>query len=136
MLVQFKPCLKRLRLCLTLKFERTHSMKARLLTGMLGLFLVAPVFLSGCSSTPSRENAAFEQDREVYSKYAENELRDWQKKAAKMKTSRVNDLKARLADARVELNRMELAGDATWREHKVQFESRMNQIETEFGSAE
>lgn len=111
-------------------------MKSKMVTGMLALFLAAPVFLGGCSSAPSRETAAFEQDRDVYSKYAENELRDWQKKAEKMKSSRVNDLKARLADARVELNRMELSGDATWREHKAQFESRMNQIEVEFGSAE
>ncbi len=111
-------------------------MKTKMLLGMMALLLTGPLLISGCSSSPSRETAAFEQDREVYSKYAENELRDWQKKAEKMKSGRVNDLRAKLADARVELNRMELAGDATWREHKMQFESRMNQIEMDFGSAE
>lgn len=111
-------------------------MKSKIKTGIVSLFLVAPLFLAGCSSTPSRESAAMAQDREVYAKYAENELRDWQKKATKLKTARVSDLKARLADARVELNRMELAGDATWRDYKAQFESRMNQIEADFGSAE
>lgn len=111
-------------------------MKNKWITGAVILAFALPVFLSGCSSTPSREQALVTQDREVYSKYAQNELRDWQKKASKMKSSRVNDLRARLADARVELNRMELAGESTWRDHKSQFENRMNQIEAEFGSAE
>lgn len=96
--------------------------------------LAIPFLLSACSSGPSR-TASYE-DRDVYVRAAQKELANWDHKADRMKTLRAADLKARIADARVELNRMELATEATWREHKVQYEHRVDRIQSTFASAE
>lgn len=110
-------------------------MKTKLTSAMMAVMASIPLFLAACTTTsPTRDTTAL--DRDTYARYAQNELNVWAQKAKDMPSAKANDLRANLADAQIELNRLELSGDPGWIEHRSLLDARLERIRHDFAGAE
>lgn len=89
------------------------------------------LFLVSCSSTPSSD-----MTRADYINDVQASLDRWEKKADRLTPAQRSDLRAKTADARAELRRLEAAPDSSWRNYKPSVDTRVDQIQLIYGSAD
>ena len=94
--------------------------------------LILLIGLAGCSSTPTADI----DSRQSFVNRTQQTLRDWEQRAPKLSNSQAADLRAMIADTRVELNRVQNASDETWRSYRAPVYQRIYKIQNSFGKAE
>lgn len=98
-------------------------MKQMWLAALLSLGVAA------CSSTQVR---TAENDRSEYAVQAEKRLNDLDEKVNNLSPEKAAQLRAQIADTRVELNQLRTARVDDWTNHRYQVDSRLIRIQDEY----
>ena len=98
-------------------------MKYLVLAALLSLGVV------GCSSSQVR---TAENDKSEYAVQVEKRLNDLDEKVSNLSPQKAAQLRAQIADTRVELKNLRTANVSEWTNHRYQVDSRLIRIQDEY----
>lgn len=91
-------------------------------------------FLTACSSIPERVSS--DEAKKEYVAQTEKTLDAYEKRARKLNSIEADRLQAWVSDARIDLRRIEVAPDPTWLSVKQRVDTKLSQLEVNFGAAD